>query len=38
MFKKNTENTQSLTIKQYLTSKCADVNHDPDQEHISDEH
>lgn len=36
--KKHRWHTESLAIKQYLTSKCSDDNNDPNQEHIHDEH
>lgn len=38
VLKKHRRHTQSLTIKQYLTRKCANVSNDPDQECISDKH
>lgn len=37
-FLKTPRHTQSLTIKQYLTRKCANVSDDPDQECISDKY
>lgn len=38
VFKKHGRHTQSLAIKQYLTSKSSDVSNDPNEEHIHDEH